>query len=135
EGQGQQPQETDKTIATLTEKRNTRRASLTEADAELRQARNSLNALHENRAAHQVRESQLQMTSQNLVERVDRRYHVDLRSFTPDAAGFEKILRVQVKRIEQGDAASTEADSQELAPPSADLEKIVAELTDRLDNM
>jgi len=74
----------------------------------------------------------LQMTGQNLVEHVERRYHVDLRGFTPDSTGFEKTLRVQLKRGDQAEAAPGESASVHGEP---DLEKIVAELTDRLDNM
>ena len=139
EEHGRRRQEVQERISRLNEKRTSYSATLTDADNELRKARNSLNELHENRASHQVRESQLQMTAQNLVEHVDRRYHVDLRAFTPDPTGFEKTLRVQLKRSEQGDvpgagAAPTEA-TEPASPANTDLEKIVAELNDRLDNM
>jgi chromosome segregation protein len=138
EEHGRRRQEVQASIATLTEKRSKYLASLSEAESELRQARNILNELHEQRAAHQVRESQLQMTTQSLTENVERRYHVDLRSFTPDSFSYEKTLKVQLKRAEQGEAAETTAataGSPELASPTADVEKIIADLTERLDNM
>jgi chromosome segregation protein len=131
-------EEIQEAIATLTETRAAQQASLTQAETELREARNSLNTLHDERASHQVRESQLQMTIQNLAEHVERRYHVDVRSFVPDSNVFEKTLRVQLKRSEQPEnetAPPTVGTSREVSPTKADLEKIIAELTERLDNM
>ena len=130
--------EVQETVTSLTEERGAYLTKLNEVEAELRQARNALNQLHDDRAAHQVRESQLQMTIQNLAEHVERRYHVDLRNFTRDSGAFEKTLRVQLKRAEQGEnevAATQPARSDELAPPTGDLEKIIWDLTERLDNM
>ncbi|HEY4283015.1 MAG TPA: hypothetical protein VGM62_08115, partial [Chthoniobacterales bacterium] len=130
--------EVQKSITTLTERRTAHLTTLNEADAELRQARNSLNSLHDDRATHQVRESQLQMTTESLVENVTRRYHVDLRAFSPDSFAFEKTLRVQLKRADQGEngaAAASPADTDKISDPTADLEKIIADLTERLDNM
>jgi chromosome segregation protein len=138
EEHGRRRQEVQATIAALTEKRANALAGSSEAEAELRQARNSLNGLHDDRASHQVRESQLQMTTQSVTEHVERRYHVDLRNFAPDTFAFEKTLRVQLRRAEQGENGEAETvatASQETAPPPANIEKIIAELTERLDNM
>ena len=60
--------------------------------------RDSLNELHEHRAAEQVRETQLQMKIDNLAEHVQRRYHVDLRSFTPDALLLKDFARAAQSR-------------------------------------
>jgi chromosome segregation protein len=131
-------EEIQEAIAALAETRAAQQSSLTEAEAALREARNSLNTLHDDRASHQVRESQLQMRIQNLAEHVERRYHVDVRGFVPDSNAFEKTLRVQLKRSEQaenGTAAETTATPPELTQAETDLEKIIAELTERLDNM
>ena len=135
---GRRREEVQSSIAALTERRSTHLAGLNEAEADLRKARNSLNELHEDRASHQVRESQLQMTIQGLLDNVERRYHVDLRGFAPDAFAFAKTLRVQLKRSEQpetepsGTGDTTDTD---IAPSESNLEKIIAELTERLDNM
>ena len=136
EQHGARRQQIQDTIASLSEKRAAHLETLNRAETELRHARNSLNQLHDDRASHQVRESQLQMTIETLTQNVERRYHVDLRSFSPDPPAFEKILRVQLKRAEQsenGEAAPAPATPD--AAAQADLEKIIAELTDRLDNM
>jgi chromosome segregation protein len=110
-------------LAALSEKRAEQFASLNEIESGLRGVRDSLNELHERRAAGQVRETQLQMKIDNLAEHISRRYHVDLRSFAPDPAAFEKTLRVQLKAEK-----NVEIDL-------ADAEKIIAELTKRLDDM
>jgi chromosome segregation protein len=110
-------------LAALSNQRAEVAASLNEIEGGLRGVRNSLSELHEQRAAQQVRETQLQMKIDNLAEHVSRRYHVDLRSFAPDPAAFEKTLRVQLKVEKNADVDLAEA------------EKIIAELTKRLDDM
>ncbi|HJT79804.1 MAG TPA: chromosome segregation protein SMC, partial [Chthoniobacterales bacterium] len=151
EEHGRRREQVQASIASLNEKRATHLANLNQAEADLRKARNSLNQLHEDRASHQVRESQLEMTIQGVLDNVERRYHVDLRSFSPDAFAFEKTLRVQLKKTDGGSSAPSldvmnggEA-AQILASPAerpihhevdpANLEKMIAELTERLDNM
>ncbi len=93
-------------------------------ESDLRVVRNSLNELHERRAAEQVRETQLQMKIDNLAEHVQRRYHVDLRTFTPDALAFDKTLRVQLKAADKKEDVDL-----------AEIETIIADLTRRLDDM
>jgi chromosome segregation protein len=110
-------------LTVLSAQRAEQLSTLNGIEADLRVVRDSLNELHERRAAEQVRETQLQMKIDNLAEHVSRRYHVDLRSFTPDALAFEKTLRVQLK---------TEKD---VEVDLAETEKIIAELTRRLDDM
>jgi hypothetical protein len=51
-------------------------------EAELRATRNSLNELHDNRGKEQVRQTQLQLRTDNLLEHVSRRYQLDLREFS-----------------------------------------------------
>jgi chromosome segregation protein len=103
-------------------------------DSDLRARRNSLNELHDLRSKQQVRESQLQMRSDNLVEHISRRYQLNLREFAPDQVAFEKTLSAQIKRNEKlEDGAPAMPGSRELAPP--DVEKLIAELNRRLDNM
>src|SRR5205814_751952 len=61
EEHGDRRQKIQGRIASVTAKRTAHLERLNQVEAELRQARNSLNQLHDDRAAHQVRESQLQM--------------------------------------------------------------------------
>ncbi len=110
-------------LAALSNQRMEVASGLSEIEGGLRGVRNSLNELHEQRAAQQVRETQLQMKIDNLAEHIHRRYHVDLRSFAPDPATFEKTLRVQLKVEKNADVDLAEA------------EKIIADLTRRLDDM
>ncbi|MDB6148114.1 MAG: smc, partial [Spartobacteria bacterium] len=132
------------TVAALIEERAEQLSALSGAESELRESRNLLNALHDQRATHQVRESQLQMKIDHLAEHAQRRYQIDLRAFVPDEGAFSKTLRVQLKRndnVEGGSAGSSpnQQPHDSSAPvsevDSGDLERIVAELTQRLDNM
>jgi len=80
-----------------------------------------------------VRESQLQMKIDNLVEHISRTYHVDLRAFTPDEPGFEKTLSTQTKRSEKSEGGAPATPGSELGP--ADIEKLITDLRTQLDNM
>jgi chromosome segregation protein len=126
-------------LAASIEKRAQLLSAVNAAELELRGLRNSVTELHNRRSAQRVRESQLQMTIDNLTDNIQRRYHVDLRSFASDQVAFEKILRVQLKRADKLDGAppatpfAVDARSEELAP--SELEKIIADLTQQLDNM
>ena len=125
-------------------------------ETELRGLRNSLSEMQEHRGHQQVRESQLQMQSENLAENISRRYQIDLRAFIPDDTAFEKTLRVQMKRwIDRsenaspartdanngGEAASNLPSRSEIAThrdvdlADDELQKIIADLTRQLDNM
>jgi chromosome segregation protein len=119
-------------------------SALNAAEVELRDVRNSLNELHDRRSSQQVRESQLQMKMDNLADNVQRRYHVDLRNFAPDEASFSKTLNVQLKRREGGSSAPSldaglggkaASDLTSRSESTIHLEKIVADLTQQLDNM
>jgi chromosome segregation protein len=122
----------DATVAALADQRAECSRAMNEMESDLRASRNSLNELHDLRSKQQVRESQLQMQSDNLVEHISRRYQLNLREFRPDQVAFEKTLRAQLKRSEklEGEALAT-PDS--VAPP--EVEKVIAELTRQLDNM
>ena len=141
-------------IADLGRERGKQLAELTSLESELRDARNELNELHDERASHQVRESQLQMKIDNLGEQMQQRYHVDLRSCMPDQVHFQKALHVQIKRsaeraeiapngdqtAEAVNATSTPPKSESATiPPLAvtddDLEGLVTELRQQLENM
>ena len=120
--------------AKIASQRATRLAAISDRERELRGVRDSLGELQDRRAQGQIRESQFQMKIDNLLEHISRSYQIDLRSFTPDEAAFEKMLRAQVKRNEklEGGAAAT-PDSPEFVPPN--LEKVIADLRTQLDNM
>ena len=133
--------------------RAARSAAVHQRESDLRELRNSLSELQEQRAQQQVRASQLQMQIDNLVERIERRYQIDLRAFTPDEPLFEKTLSVQAKRWTEraADASPARTDVNnggEAAPnlPSrpesavhlladGQLENLIVDLTRQLDNM
>jgi chromosome segregation protein len=120
-------------LGSLSAQRTEELGRLQGMETNLRAVRDSLNELHERSTSEQVRETQLQMKIDNLAEHVMARYHVDLRSFTPDTTAFEKTLRVQLKGAD-GAAAATET-AAPAASSARDLETIIADLTQRLDNM
>ncbi|CAA9263101.1 MAG: Chromosome partition protein smc [uncultured Chthoniobacterales bacterium] len=133
--------------AAISHERAERLAAVNSLDAELRATRNSLNELHDTRGKEQVRQTQLQLRVDNLLEHVTRRYQLDLREFSADHYAFQKTLRVQLKRRNRPtDPATGEpvaaADTVEAAPSeapaevdAAQLEAMIAELTRQIDNM
>ncbi len=122
------------TVAALTDQRSEHSRAMNGMESDLRASRNSLNELHDLRSKQQVRESQLQMQSDNLVEHISRRYQLNLREFTPDQVAFEKTLRAQLKRNEKPESGvPATPDSQALAP--SEVERVIADLTRQLDNM
>jgi chromosome segregation protein len=126
--------ELEVTVAALTDKRAEHSRAMNEMESGQRATRNSLNELHDLRSKQQVRESQLQMQSDNLVEHISRRYQLNLREFAPDQVAFEKTLRAQLKRNEKPEGgAPAMPDSLELAPP--EVARVIADLTRLLDNM
>lgn len=126
--------ELEATLATLTDQRAENSRVMNGIDSDLRARRNSLNELHDLRSKQQVRESQLQMQSDNLVEHISRRYQLNLPEFAPDQVAFEKTLQTQLKRNDKLEGAGPATpDSAELVPP--DVQKLIAELHRQLDNM
>ncbi|HEX8678336.1 MAG TPA: hypothetical protein VF683_00125, partial [Chthoniobacterales bacterium] len=144
-------------VAAAAEERATRLAAVNALESELRNVRNSLNQLHDVRGKEQVRATQLQLRSDNLLEHVTRRYQLDLRAFAPDHYAFQKTLRVQLKRRTRTDVVAgvgdpgtedetihTDVTATSDQPGSttpateidaAQLEAIIAELSRQLDNM
>jgi chromosome segregation protein len=132
--------------AKIAEQRAARVAAISDRETELRSLRNSLGELQDRRAQQQVRESQLQMKIDNLIEHVSRSYHLDLRAFAPDHTAFEKTLRAQLKR---GGGFQPTEDRQPPSPRSygapgdadatsvadADLQKLISDFRTQLDNM
>jgi chromosome segregation protein len=120
--------------AKIAGQRATRLAAISDQESELRRVRDSLGELQDRRAQGQVRESQFQMKIDNLLGHISRSYQIDLRSFTPDEAAFEKTLRALVKRNEKLDGgAPATPGSPELIPPH--MEQLITDLRTQLDNM
>jgi chromosome segregation protein len=101
-----------------------------------------LNELRDRRGQEQVRQTQVQLRIDNLLEHVTRRYQLDLREFAPDHYAYQKTLRVQLKR--RGKPESVEGDVEVAESPTteapaeidaAHLEAMISELTRQLDNM
>ena len=148
-------------LAAIVDQRPSRVAAVAALETELRGIRNSLNELRNLRGKEEVRETQLQIRIENLVERVSRQYQIDLRAFERDHYAFNKTLQVQLKRRSErwiatsgrddkngGEAAPVSASRPEVAihpPPDSaatrenvdqsDVEKLISELTRQLDNM
>jgi len=140
------------TVTALTDQRAEHSRAMNEIESKLRATRNSLNELHDLRSKQQVRETQLQMQTDNLAEHISRRYQVNLREVVSDQTAFEKVLRAQLKRLQGGssvpsvdannggEAASNLTRSERTMPPEVDLaqmdvQKLIADLTRQLDNM
>jgi chromosome segregation protein len=110
----------------IAEQRVSRVSAVQKREEATRGLRNSLIEMQDRRGREQVRESQLQMQIQNLAERVEQRYHVDLRAFASDQSEFQKTLRVQLKRAEKDPEVDVADD---------ELQTLIADLTRQLDNM
>jgi chromosome segregation protein len=123
ERQTQERVELETVVTALTHKRAGADGAIEELESKLRQTRNSLSELHDLRSRQQVRESQLHMEIDHLIERIQRRYQVDLRSFAQDEPAFEKTLRVQLKSEKDTDV------------DQGKTEEVIAEMTRRLDEM
>jgi chromosome segregation protein len=142
-------EQAERNASALADQRSERLGLVTAHEALLRTWRDSLNGLRDSRGREEVRQTQLQLRIENLLEHVTRRYQIDLREFTPDSYAFQKTLSVIAKKrakpeMEGGAPATPEAveqsspASQELGPPMAEasnLEQIIADLTRQLDNM
>jgi chromosome segregation protein len=144
--QGFELEQAEQHATALADQRSGRLAIVTEQETQLRGLRNSLNDLRDSRGKEEVRQTQLQLRIENLVEHVMRRYQIDLREFAVDPFAFQKTLSVITKKRASGSSAPTLDDVGEVAatpaPPveqpihhEADLEQIIAELTRQLDNM
>ena len=138
-----------KFVAGLTDDRGARLATVNEQESQLRGLRDSLNDLRDLRGKQEVRQTQLQLRTENLAEHVMRRYQIDLHLFTTDVFAFQKTLSVVTKRRAGGSSApSLDADNGDESPtaslspaerpihPDAEnLEQLIADLTRQLDNM
>ena len=131
----------EENVAAISAERSTRLGAVNHLESELRAVRNSLNELHDARGQEQVKQTQLQMRVENLLEHITRRYQIDLREFGSDHYAFQKTLRAQLKKRDVvaggADAGSEEPGS---TPPattidSDELETVIGDLTKQLDAM
>jgi chromosome segregation protein len=137
--------EAGKFVAGLTDERGARLAAVNEQESQLRGLRDSLSDLRDLRGKQEVRQTQLQLRTENLTEHVMRRYQIDLRSFTTDAFAFQKTLSVVTKRRAKPEGPTSETETGETvedvempAPAQIgepNLEQLIADLTRQLDNM
>ncbi len=129
-------------------------------DAALRGRRHALSVLQSQRGTEEVREAELRMRQENLRERVEQKYHVDLREFTPQPEEYAVVLQArrrgagegspQISQISaEGEGAAENADpgsdasgtplrkSAESAddPSPDDIPALVARLAERLDGI
>ncbi len=134
------------TVAALTDQRAEHSRAMNEMESKLRAARNSLNELHDLRSKHQVRETQVQMQTDNLAEHISRRYQVNLREVVSDQTAFEKTLRAQLKRRQGGSGvpsadannggeAASKSEVIDVNLEQIDVQKLIRDLTTQLDNM
>ncbi|HEX4640214.1 MAG TPA: chromosome segregation protein SMC, partial [Chthoniobacterales bacterium] len=147
-GHGSELESAEQKAASLADQRSGRLKAVTEQEAELRRFRDSLNDLRDARGKEEVRQTQLQLRIENLIEHVIRRYQIDLREFAADTFAFQKTLSVITKkraRAEEGGSSAPALDESEVAETQSspaerpihqeNLEQIIAELTRQLDNM
>jgi chromosome segregation protein len=138
--------ELEATVAALTDQRAQHSRAMNEMESKLRAIRNSLNELHDQRSKHQVRETQLQMQTDNLAEHISRRYQVNLREVVSDQTAVEKVLSVQLKRRQGGSSApsldannggeaAAKSEAIEVNFEQIDVQKLIRDLTTQLDNM
>ena len=147
----------ERKAAALAEQRGARLSRVSEQESRLRALRDSLNDLRDSRGKEEVRQTQLQLRLENLVEHVMRRYQLDLREFAADTFAFQKTLSVITKKraggssappLDEGDSHETPGESPSPAErpthqgpmhqgpiDQENLEQIIAELTRQLDNM
>jgi chromosome segregation protein len=122
-------------LAALTEQRRERSTIMNEAESNLRAIRNSLNDLRDSRSKEQVRQAELRLKIDNLIERVSRRYQINLREFAIDESAFEKTLGAQLKRGSGFQPAEDRQDVDATSLTDADLDKLIGDLRTQLDNM
>jgi len=138
--------ELEATIAALTDQRAEQARAMNEMESNLRAIRNSLSELHDLRSKQQVRETQLQMQTDNLAEHISRRYQVSLREVVSDQTAVEKVLSVQLKRRQGGSSApsldannggeaASKSEAMDVSLEQIDLQKLIRDLSTQLDNM
>jgi chromosome segregation protein len=141
----------------LTEERSAITGAVESKESTLRIMRRQLSDCHEQRGNHEVKQTQIQLRVENLVEHVMRRYQIDIREFQPDSYTLICTLREQSKRqrkaLEGGEGmdpseqgAPAEPQSEESPVVNAvteggqgidwnQVESLVKEMDQRIDSM
>ena len=144
-------------VAALAAERAELAATAESLEATLRERRGAVSGLQARRGAEEVREAELRLRQENLAERLEGKYHLDLRLFVPQPATYEAVLAARARENRSprheaeitpaetdGAALKLDADFDENSPESAptaavplapNAEAIVAQLQARLDSI
>ncbi len=123
ERQGNERARRENEIGQMLAERSAQHDTINAREQILRESRHRLSEMQEKRGAQTVRQTQLQLQREHLVEHVTQRYQIDLREFAPDSFAHEKIVRAQLKKAEIE------------TPNDEELQRIIADLTRQLDSM
>ena len=85
-------------VAGLLEQRAAMNAAIESLESTLRLMRRQLSDCHDQRGKHEVKQTQLQLRIENLVDHAARRYQIDLREFRPDSYALLCTLRDQANK-------------------------------------
>jgi chromosome segregation protein len=120
-------------VARLQLERSRHMASLEAVDTHLRLIRKQNSDCQEARSQQEIKSSQLNLRLEHLRDHANRRYQVDLRSFTPDWLALQRATRDQRNRLEMNERPPTEEPNKEIDWEFS--QTAIAELTERLDAM
>jgi chromosome segregation protein len=117
-------------VAEIANTRAARLAQVNNLESDLRARRKSLSDLHDARGKEEVRQTQVQLKIENLLEHAMRRYQIDLREFAPDRYAFTKTYRAQIRQRgrAESETAVEEFDEQQ-------LRALIETMTQQLDAM
>lgn len=144
-------------LARLMDERAAIAAAAEQSASELRILRNQLSTCHDQRSRLEVRQSQLEMKANALLEHIQKRYQIELPSFERDLYALSATVRDATKRQRNpaptDDATTAEAtvssdeaeqsEQSETAPAEPEtfdvdwsrIEQLVTELNQRIDSM
>ncbi|MEO8206891.1 MAG: hypothetical protein ABI615_11980, partial [Chthoniobacterales bacterium] len=108
----------------------------------LRNSRRQITELQEQKGRLEVRNTQLDMRLESLVENIQRRYQIQISEFQPDSYALLCALREQKKKEKEEESVELSIETTEEAEPEnrdeipwPRIETLVAELTGKLDSM
>ena len=90
-----QMSEREAEVSALMERRTAMTAAIESLESTLRLMRRQLSEYHDQRSQQEVKQTQIQLRMENLVDHVSRRYQINLREFTPDSYALLSTLRDQ----------------------------------------
>lgn len=109
-------------VSALMEQRAAMTAAIESLESTLRLMRRQLSECHDQRSQHEVKQTQVQLRIENLLDHVSRRYQIDLREFTPDTHALFCTLRDQKKKLSRSanpeQPENQESDSQPETEPA-----------------